>query len=957
VTLDTVPLEAQAGLGRDATLKKLLGNLSEVLQGHGQMCVVTGDAGAGKSHLLRELAESARMRNCYVLFGRAHSYDRGIAYASLRDQLASAVAEDFGADRDELEELIGELDAAMLGASNIDSINENVQPPGHLVTKFLTGLGKRRPTVLVLDDAHLADAESLRALSFVARYSASLPVLTLFSARRERLHAGTSLPAAIARLVESGLAGAVDLEPLSDVETSAMLGALLGVDPDEQLVNYVYAQSRGNPLFVQEVLRSLQETQSIGTAHQKGYLIAPPGAQALSGREALLQRVFQQDSTGLALARTLSAFRRVRADQMVTLELVSGLSSTKIKSALKSLLSASIITKDDSGHIEFVHPLMAEVLYNDLTPPERRRLHSLIAASFNQGQLGESTDVLDWTMHVAEAAVPGDEFAITAILKAALLTRNTAPLSAATWFGRAIDLTPPGSSDTPLLLARQATAYWKGSRPEAAVDVGLRALDLLAEGPHRTKILATVINANYSMGRYLDALAQTNDDSLSTSTVVLAQRSQLLAHIGRTEEASRLRSRVLVEALNSPLDEQAIIYTYVGHASECLGDYHETLRAVDTLLRMCDGDLELSRAGRLSALESAAYLLARSGALFEARQVFARVTALLPETGFQDVGGQNIYTKARIEYLTGSWDEALATIRSGTLRLDFEGLKNNMAWLRLLESEILTDQALLAEASEIVNDPLLPEECVLYSVMRAVRRAKIDLSLGDFARAEGALTENLEIVRATQLAEPYRQLLETLVDLYRATDRSSMARDVAAELCAEAERSEIPLARLSANMARAALGDAAVAEQLVEQCESEGRLYLAAQAHYHLGSLGVAPGRNLFRSLELFSAIGAVHWNRRTLSRSKELGLSLAMPRDASAGPAVESSRSLTETEVQLVRLTQQGLTNRQIAAVLHYSVKTIEVYLSRLYQKVGCHSRVGLALAAERGHLLEDYD
>ena len=156
---------------------------------------------------------------------------------------------------------------------------------------------------------------------------------------------------------------------------------------------------------------------------------------------------------------------------------------------------------------------------------------------------------------------------------------------------------------------------------------------------------------------------------------------------------------------------------------------------------MGEGGDGLSPAGQLSALESAAYLLARSGSLVEARQVFATVTDLLPATGYQDVGGQNVYTKARIEYLSGSWDEALATIRSGTLRLEFEGLRNNLAWLRLLEAEIHTNRAPQVEAADIVDDALLPAECILYAVMQEVRRANIALRLGDHSRAEAILTQ------------------------------------------------------------------------------------------------------------------------------------------------------------------------------------------------------------------------
>ena len=172
------------------------------------------------------------------------------------------------------------------------------------------------------------------------------------------------------------------------------------------------------------------------------------------------------------------------------------------------------------------------------------------------------------------------------------------------------------------------------------------------------------------------------------------------------------------------------------------------MSAVDQLLTMGEGGEGLSPAGQLSALESAAYLLARSGSLVEARQVFATVTDLLPATGYQDVGGQNVCTKARIEYLSGSWDEALATIRSGTLRLEFEGLRSSRL-AAVTRGEILTNRAQLVEAADIVDDALLPAECLLYTVMQEVRRANIALRLGDHSRAEAILTDNLATARDT----------------------------------------------------------------------------------------------------------------------------------------------------------------------------------------------------------------
>ena len=100
-------------------------------------------------------------------------------------------------------------------------------------------------------------------------------------------------------------------------------------------------------MFTQEVLRSLRETESIGVTHQKGYPVGVPEVRHRAGARAPSTSLSTRRA-GLALARTLSAFRRVRSIR-VTLELVTGLCSAKIDDALESLVNASIVTRDWSG--------------------------------------------------------------------------------------------------------------------------------------------------------------------------------------------------------------------------------------------------------------------------------------------------------------------------------------------------------------------------------------------------------------------------------------------------------------------------------------------------------------------------------------------------------------------------------------------------------------------------------
>jgi DNA-binding CsgD family transcriptional regulator/tetratricopeptide (TPR) repeat protein len=949
------PPAQSRSIGRELPLARLLDNLKSALSGTGRTCLIAGEAGVGKTRLMQELLDRARVHDCLVLSGKAQDYDDGIAYASLRDLLASVPAGDVDeASRVILADLLQALDAAVLGRRPGPEPGAGHQPAYLLATRFFSSLCQHRPVIIALDDAHLADDESLTALSLAARYLAQLPLFLVVSTRLDKWVPGSRFAATIGRLIDSGLGAVIDLSPLDSEDTTALIAADLSGRADERLAAYVYAQSRGNPLFTRQALRSLRELGAIRAEHGVWYLVGNRGTGSLSRRAALLHRVFQQDRPGRELARVMSAFRRVHLDHLSALEAVTDMSRDAIEAAFDALTRAGIITRVSMGWYEFAHPLIAEVLYNDLGPLERRRLHKLIAESFNDRQPAAGVDILEWTTHVAEAATPGDPAAIAAVLKAAQLTRNTAPLSAATWYARALDLLPAGAPERGELLSRQAIALWKGSRPEAAVEVGSRALAAQGSGDLRTRTLTTVINALYAMGRYNDALAFVSEQvsSVADPAPFLAQQALLLAHMGRCAEAVRQLDQAQARAEGGSAAEQVVTYSFVGHVSNCLGDFARASVAADRLSELGLGERPgLAPGARLSALESAVYLLASTGCLPQARALMAKVTGLLPETGWQDVGGRTIYAKAKIEVMTGAWADALETIRSGAISLEFAGLRNNLAWLRLLEAEILTDQAQLDEAARVLETTLLPPECTLYSVMHECRVARVAMALGDYGEAERMLLAQAGVARDGGMATALRWCLVALVELSLAAGDHNAAARYAGQLRDLAVRTGVPATAAAADLVGVCLGDVAAGERLVAEYEAEGRLFFAAQAHFHLAAFVPEPDEHLSRAIELFTSMDAQLWTHRAASRAKLLGLTVSpgrrRPRSRAAGP-----EALTETEVQLVQLLRQGLTNRQISAVMHYSAKTIEVYLSRLYQKVGYHSRLELVLAAERGEL-----
>lgn len=925
--------------------------LATVTAGQGGTGLVTGEAGIGKTYLLHEALERAGSLGCCALYASAQDYDHGIAYAALKELLGSLERRSLDADaRHELASLLAAADHAVL-ADPLDADTSRPQSPYVLTTRLLRALSGGGPLVIALDDAHLADDESLTALSLATRHLAAYPILLLFAVRPDKWGPGTALAATVGRLVDGEHGFAVEVRPLEREGVEEALSKLLNGRADDELVSYIYAQSRGNPLFVRETLRSLQAADAIREAHGTYYLTEHPSPRMVTRRGALLHRVFQQDQHSRELARVLSAFGRVHLDYFSLLSELTSMSTERVQAAFDSLSEAGILAPGRVGWYEFTHPLMAEVLYEDLGPLERRRLHRAISEYVRDNESAVRMGLLEWARHVTEGASPGDRHAIDAALQAAATTRHAAPLSAARWYQRALDLLPPDAPEAPLLLARQTVAYWKGSRPEFALEVGRSALDTLPPGRLYATTAASVVNATYAMGRLGAALELLTEaiPQVDEATPFVAQRALILAHLGNTEEARVQASLARAAVTSSAPEDQVIAYSYLGHTENAIGHYDGVATAVTRLAELASsGKGCLPPAARLSALESGSYVLSRAGSLRKAREMLSMAADLGPRTGCQDIGGQIGYATAMTEFLAGQWSRALETIRAEAVRLEFSGLAKNLAWLRLIEAHILLERGKYGAAAGLLDDNDPSPEWAIYLSVSACVRAQVALARKEYGAAFETLRAQRDLGAQRRWRDVSYHALESLASGYLEAGETREARRAADELGELADETGMPKIRWAAGLARAlAYRSPDPALETLDQAETEGLRFVEARAHYTLGALGRDQAAHLNRALALFCELGAPVWEKLVLSCARATGVTLVRGCRRSHGPS-----HLTDTERQLVQLVRDGLSNREISQVLHYSGKTVEAYLTRLYRKTGCRSRVELVVALERGGL-----
>ncbi|MBO3752787.1 AAA family ATPase [Streptosporangiaceae bacterium NEAU-GS5] len=862
--------------------------------------LITGEAGIGKTHLLDEvIANAPKVR---LLRGQARELDEGLPYAPLVDAL-----EVLGRDA-EGQQVLWELYDAIdrsAGQSGRPSTRPSVAginsptAPAVLAAQLLASLPG--PTLLAIDDVHHADADTLSLLSSLSRHVPQLVVVC--TARHEPL-------------LDADMT--VMLEPLSMTAVAELVTQLLGRTPSDETIKRIHEASRGNPWFVQEAVLTLVQSGAVQSPD--------PGAR----RGAILRRVFQRDQAERELARVLATLGRTRdttaidtPGTLAALGRLAGLDARKAEKALVGLVRDGVLVYMGDGY-RFAHPLVAETLYADLAPAKRRGLHSKIAELLRAQGLSGARRVLEWATHVAEGGSTQD--ALPAMLRAAELTRWTAPLSAAHWYGRAADLADV--TERGELLARQALSYWKGSRPQLAFEAGRRALHLLAPGRRRTRTALTVVGAAHAMGGYIPALevAAAQLPHADDTTAMHAQCALIEAELGHdTTERVALVAAAMPDC---PPEDRVIAFGALAMHAVVRGDWAGAQDAIDELLAFAAAS---PPAARLASLESAAHVTAVAGSRGRAVELLEQAEKIHRALGWHDIAGQNVRSRAVVRRLAGEWEQALADIEIAGRALAEAGQMENYGLLRNVELEILIDQGRYDEADKVLTDE--PPDCPLQISLRAVHAARVALGRGDRAAARRHVEHALQIgpgdVRHRALAVQAMVLGGADLTAARAVSRS--LDEVAA--------TGTPRAQMGADLVAGwAFQDKSRAGAALERARADGLPFEEARARLVLAIIGDTG--QLARAHAIFTELGAAPWRERTATRLREAGL------------APSSSGALTPSERKVIELVAGGMSNPQIAEELHYSRKTVEVYLTRVYAKTGLRSKVELALAVERGEL-----
>ncbi|AEW99395.1 helix-turn-helix transcriptional regulator [Streptantibioticus cattleyicolor] len=914
----------------------------------GGSVVLTGPAGIGRTHLLSVLADEQAAHGHHLLRCAPARSERDRPFLGLID-LFSATGEDVLGRLAPHQRAV--LRAALLRAplpDGTDLTDGRTLLTVHMALRAaFSALCARGPVLLVVDDVQWLDRPSADALAFVARRAHGLRLAAIAAVR-------APVPDNHPERVCPAPALTLRVPPMTVRETAALLQ---GADPDaprppHALVDRVHRAGGGNPFTVGELARAVAERVRPDGGRPPAPDEPLPVTDTL--RHALLARL-----DGLP-ARARHTLLTAGTALRPTVRLLRLAGCAGAADDIDEAVRHGVVEPPAHGLVRFTDPLLPVVLYEQAPHEQKVRLHTALADA--------ADDPVERAHHQA-LLTPGSDAGVAARLAEAACSarRRGAPATAARLGRLAADHTPAWEPD--VAADRRLTAA------EDAVAAGEYALarrlahEVLGASrhpAHRVRAWNAVVDSSgQAMAEVADvfpqALRDARDDpallaplhyrlswrawvveGTATAAHVHAVRAATLAACGgdrHTEVLARTQQAALEFFLGRPEAERTL--------AAALAEPHDARAMTDH-----NGPVFLKH--RLHLVHDR---------LDEARTELRALVYTLRQRGSAESLGQCLCALAQVEIHRGRCGQALDLARQSLRIAERAGLSPGPAWYAVALAEAAGgDPGRALAAAEAARRHSEDDGDLLFLPRALHAEGQLRLFLGEYEAAASLLRRVAVLETAQGQGDPAaRRWHPDLAEALARTGAADEAAEVIGRARAQAVRLRRPgvlaLLERSAALVAEARGDLEAAATGLERAAGslarlrypleEGRARLA------LGRLDVRRAEAAYAhaaltdALHLFTRAGARPW--ALLTRAERDRLALRAP---SPAPPCDPSWAdrLTGTERAVVARVAEGASNREIAAGLVVSVKTVEAALTRAYRKLGVRSRVEVARVVMRG-------
>ena len=932
----TPPRGSDSLLERGRELASIQELVDGVARGQARLALVEGPAGLGKTRLLGEIRTAAASEGMTVLAARASELERDFPFGVVRQLCEPLLADEsrrrtaFSGPAESARTVFehpsagGDGDSADASFAALHGL--------HWLTVNLSAEG---PLLLEIDDLQWADRPSLRFIAYLLRRLEGLPVL--MAATLRTTDPGTD-PDLLGEIATDPSTVPIRPSLLSDAAVLELVRERLGVEADEDFSRACHVATGGNPLLLRQLLSSL-EADHVRPSSSNAGLVGDIGPRAVS--RTVLLRLARLSEQAIAVARSVAVLGH--SADIATVAGVAELEEASVAEATGALVKAEILKPDLP--LGFVHPLVLDAVYQDLSPGERELLHTRAAELLRRS--GARSDEV--ATHLLAVPSRGDAEVTEVLLEAARSAAHQgAPENAVTYFARALREPPPDERRAETLFAL-GLAEVQTSGADATEH--LREAHALLRDPLERGTAAYLLARTLMFtGRQMDAAALCRAsaaelpselpdlalafDALELMCQYFGPRDPVAGKRLKDYRAGRppgtgvgAKMIAAVTAWDWSLDN--------GPADACAALAREALQD-GTLIEADNGLFPVPAAAVLAVAESDEGLRAFDALLENAHRsgLFAALTADLWR-------GWALMLRGDLAEAEQSQREALDETRLWGSAVPVANYP--VAFL----TQIQVERGDLAGAAATLagsDDPGAgPETGHLW--LRS--RLELDLAQG---RPETVLTD----------IEEYRLRLGTIVNPVWAPWRSLEARALD-RLGRREEGMELIEAELALAREWGASGAIGHALRVLGTLQREGgfdsleeavavlegsparleraKALAALGSHLRRARRPTDAREPLRRALELAGSCGADGLAEHVRS---ELYATGARPRTE----ATQGAQALTTSERRVAELAADGQTNRDIAQGLFVTPKTVEVHLTSVYRKLGISSRRELKAA-----------
>ncbi|WP_279504514.1 helix-turn-helix transcriptional regulator [Actinomadura sp. KC06] len=948
-------------IGRSAELAEL----EAALAGAPGAVLVGGDAGLGKTRLIREFTTAVDGERARVLAGGCLELGSdGLPFAPFTTVLRGLVR-DIGIDG--VAGLVPRGDTGGLarllpefGEPETDAASgEERARLFEVMLTLLERLAERGPVVLVIEDAHWADRSTRDLMAFLIRNLGTSPVLIVMTYRSDELHRTHPLRPLLAGLERVERVRRMEIAPLSRADVADLVTELLDDRqlPPAGLVDRIAARSEGNPLFIEALLDDDGTLACELPESMRDLLLA--GVQRLPEET---QEVLRDASGG-----------GTRIEHAL-LAAVTGLEDAALTRVLRPAVAANVLVVDGDGYA-FRHALIREAVHDDLLPGEYTRLHKRYAEALEDdaGLVPPGRLWVELSYHWN--AAHDITWALVASWRAAAEARKALAYAEC------------------LAMLSRVLELWD-QVPDAEERIGANHIMVL-----RDAATAADKAGEYDRGIKLVTAALREAEAAveggapadpSLQAMLLELRGRMRYQMARPGFVEDMRAAI--EAL--PADPPSALRA---RALATLGNYIRITSDIAEARRAAAESLAIAR-GLDDPVTEAEALISRFCADidYDNHAALAEVEEAVERSGHHQVLLRYHVIKSHFLEGCGRHERAAAiACRGKELAREYGVARTQGTFMSINQAEPLVSLGRWDEALAVLDHAMDQDPAVTTRTSLLVLSGWVALARGDLATASKRLVMSREIMNLKMKwlkAQDYFSTLWLEAQLALAEGRPEDALDAVRPVLdlgglPDDARYSLPALAVGASVC-AELGDAAAAD-LRRIGERAARLHVSGplqQAHRltfdaeHARASGVLDLGAWDEAAAAWDALGNPYYRARALLRAAEaavaggdhdgaagrlhiaadladrlgaapLGEHIADLRRRTRTRRLDDSAplGLTPREFEVLRLVAEGRSNRDIAAALFISVKTASVHVSNILGKLDVTSRGEAAATAHR--------